>query len=60
MRFSQLNKSRNSEKRQSEINLKEKSHYYGQKMILEELRRLTGLAGKLERKMRKVEKKLDR
>ncbi len=60
MRFSQLNKSRNSEKRQSEINLNEKAHYYGQDMVLEELRRLTGLVGKLERKMGKVAKNLDR
>jgi len=40
-------------------NLEGKGHYYEQKMILEELRRLTDLIKKLERRIVKIEKKLD-
>jgi len=40
-------------------NLEGKDHYYEQKMILEELRRLTDLIKKLERRIVKIEKKLD-
>jgi len=39
--------------------LEGKGHYYEQKMILEELRRLTDLIKKLERRIVKIEKKLD-
>jgi len=40
-------------------NLEGKGHYYEQKMILEELRKLTNLLKKLERRIVKIEKKLD-
>ena len=40
-------------------NLEGKGHYYEQKMILEELRKLTDLIKKLERRIVKIEKKLD-
>ena len=40
-------------------NLEGKDHYYEQKMILEELRRLTDLIKKLEKRIVKIEKKLD-
>jgi len=43
---------------ESATQLEEKGHRYEQKLILEELRRLTGLVKKLERKIAKLEKKV--
>ena len=40
--------------------LREKGHIYEQKLILVELRKLTSLVKKLERRIGKIEKKLDK
>ncbi len=39
--------------------LEKRAHYYEQKLMLEELKKLTGLVGKLEKRIAKIERKLD-
>ncbi len=42
------------------LNLENRGHYYEQRLILEELKKVTNLMSKLEKRIVKMEKKLDR